>query len=62
MKTQLYEWHAKNGDIIEIYLDKGILKINNVKTIKFQPIPSFMQKILDSGGLRKYIMKNREEW
>jgi 3-isopropylmalate/(R)-2-methylmalate dehydratase small subunit len=52
----------KTGDKIELNLDKGIVKINNEKTLTFQPIPEFMKKILESGGLREYIKKYKKDW
>lgn len=48
----------KNGDTVEINLNKGI--INNIsknKTYQAQPFPEFMQKIIKAGGLIGYIKK-----
>ncbi|MDR2818296.1 MAG: 3-isopropylmalate dehydratase small subunit [Endomicrobium sp.] len=48
----------KNGDEIEINLNKGtIYNITQNKTYQSQPFPEFMQKIVKSGGLLGYIKK-----
>jgi 3-isopropylmalate/(R)-2-methylmalate dehydratase small subunit len=48
----------KNGDKIEINLNKGtIYNITKNKTYQSQPFPEFMQKIVKSGGLLGYIKK-----
>jgi len=48
------------GDQIEIRFDDGILK-NLTKNEEYQinPLPEFMQKLLDSGGLINYIKRQR---
>ena len=52
----------KTGDSVEIDLEAGTIKVNDAKTIMIKPVPEFMQRILDSGGLREYIKGNRENW
>ena len=52
----------KTGDAVEIDLEAGNIKVNDVETIKIKPVPEFMQSILDAGGLREYIKLNRENW
>ncbi|MDR2251840.1 MAG: 3-isopropylmalate dehydratase small subunit [Endomicrobium sp.] len=48
----------KNGDEIEINLNKGtIYNITQNKTYQSQPFPEFMQKIVKSVGLLGYIKK-----
>jgi len=48
----------KNGDMIEINLNQGIIKnITKNETYKSQPFPEFMQKIIKAGGLLGYIKK-----
>lgn len=48
----------KNGDTIEINLNKGIIyNISKKKTYHAQPFPEFMQKIIKAGGLLGYIKK-----
>jgi 3-isopropylmalate/(R)-2-methylmalate dehydratase small subunit len=48
----------KNGDEIEINLNKGaIYNITQNKIYQSQPFPEFMQKIVKSGGLLGYIKK-----
>lgn len=48
----------KNGDTIEINLNKGIIyNISKKKTYQSQPFPEFMQKIIKAGGLLGYIKK-----
>jgi len=48
------------GDQIEIRFDDGIIK-NLTKNEEYQihPLPEFMQKLLDSGGLINYIKRQR---
>jgi len=52
----------KTGDEIEINLEKGIIRINKEKKLKFQPVPEFMKKILELGGLREYIKRHKKDW
>ena len=52
----------KTGANVEINLEKGVMKINKEKTLTFQPVPEFMKKILESGGLREYIKSYRKDW
>ena len=52
----------KTGDTVEIDLTKGEIIVNDVKSLSFKPVPEFMMKILDSGGLRNYIKENRTNW
>lgn len=48
----------KNGDEIEINLNKGIIKnLTENKEYQSQPFPEFMQKIIKAGGLLGYIKK-----
>ncbi|MCL2144526.1 MAG: 3-isopropylmalate dehydratase small subunit [Endomicrobia bacterium] len=48
----------KNGDEIEIDLNRGIIK-NKTKKEEYraQPFPEFMQKIIKAGGLLGYIKR-----
>lgn len=50
------------GDIVVVNTDVGNLKINNQEIIEFKPIPNFMKRILEEGGLRNYIKNHREDW
>lgn len=48
----------ETGDEIEVDTDAGIIKnITKNKTYKTQPIPPFMQELLDDGGLMNHIKK-----
>lgn len=54
---------VEEGDIIDIDLTGGI--IANGRTgvkLKFTPIPDFMVKVLNEGGLVPYLKKHMEEW
>lgn len=53
---------VETGDTIEIDLTQGKIIINNYKELSFSPVPEFMMNILNSGGLREYIKKNRKDW
>lgn len=48
----------KEGDKIDIDLDKGIVKnVTQDITMKFKPLPEFMQELLKEGGVVKYYKK-----
>ncbi|MTI65986.1 MAG: 3-isopropylmalate dehydratase small subunit [Firmicutes bacterium] len=45
-----------NGDEIEVDFDTGEIKnITKEETYKAEPLPEFMQKIIEKGGLVEYI-------
>ncbi len=44
------------GDIIEIDIDKGIVKTKKGE-LSFKPLPPLLQEILNSGGLVEYYKK-----
>jgi len=47
-----------DGDSLEIDLAHGIIKnLTKNETYKTQPFPEFLQKIIEKGGLMKYIKK-----
>ncbi|MGB2842440.1 MAG: 3-isopropylmalate dehydratase small subunit [Halobacteriota archaeon] len=47
-------------DEIEISFEAGVIRNNTKKEeYKFKPLPEFMQKLLDSGGLIPYIKKQK---
>ena len=46
------------GDILEINLENGILKdITKNKEYRFKPLPEFILKIIEMGGIENYIKK-----
>jgi len=46
----------KESDEIEVDLAQGIIKdLTSGKSYKAQPFPEFMQKIIEAGGLIKYL-------
>jgi len=50
----------ENGDEIEVDLEKGEIKNKTTgNTFKANPIPTFMQEILNDGGLMEHISKRR---
>ncbi|MBW1738965.1 MAG: 3-isopropylmalate dehydratase small subunit [Deltaproteobacteria bacterium] len=50
----------QDGHEIEVDLEKGEIKnITTGASYKANPIPSFMRKIIDDGGLIKHIAKGR---
>jgi 3-isopropylmalate/(R)-2-methylmalate dehydratase small subunit len=55
----------EEGDEIEIrFDDAGVIKnLTNTKKeeYKFKPLPEFMQKLLDSGGLINYIKQSKRD-
>jgi len=51
---------TKNGDILEVDMDKGIIRnITRKKEFTASPVPPFMQELLKSGGLLKSITKKK---
>jgi 3-isopropylmalate/(R)-2-methylmalate dehydratase small subunit len=54
--------HVKTGDAVEVDMDVGTITVNDSKTLRFKPVPEFMQSILDAGGLREYIKANWKNW
>ncbi|WXR61291.1 3-isopropylmalate dehydratase small subunit [Peptostreptococcaceae bacterium AGR-M142] len=49
-------------DVLEIDIDKGIIKnLNNKNIYKFNIIPQFMQKLIDDGGLIEYSKNKLKE-
>lgn len=50
----------REGDIIQVDLSKGEIKNLTAKTIySAQPFPQFMQKLIKTGGLIKYIKQHK---
>ena len=50
--------HIKDGDVIEVNLSAGNIKnLTSDESWCAQPFPAFMQKIIASGGLMKYVRK-----
>jgi 3-isopropylmalate/(R)-2-methylmalate dehydratase small subunit len=54
--------HVKTGDAVEIDTDSGTITVNGSRSLRFKPVPEFMQSILDAGGLREYIKAHRGDW
>ena len=47
---------ATEGDIIEVSLSSGkVVNLATNKVYKFRPLPEFLQRIFDAGGLANYI-------
>lgn len=50
-------------DEIEISFEAGVIRNNTKKEeYKFKPLPEFMQKLLESGGLIPYIKKQKSHY
>ncbi|MBI3592885.1 MAG: 3-isopropylmalate dehydratase small subunit, partial [Nitrospirae bacterium] len=48
----------KEGDVVEIDADKGIIKnITTGEEYTANPIPPFMQELISTGGLIEWIKK-----
>jgi 3-isopropylmalate/(R)-2-methylmalate dehydratase small subunit len=44
------------GDQVEVDMQRGIINVKNKNlTIKMKPLPEFIQKIADAGGLVNYV-------
>ncbi|MDK2781402.1 MAG: 3-isopropylmalate/(R)-2-methylmalate dehydratase small subunit [Archaeoglobi archaeon] len=51
-----------DGDEVEIDLERGIVKnLTTGKSYSFRPLPEFLRKIFESGGLIPYIKKKLQE-
>lgn len=49
---------AKTGDEVEIDIEQGIItNLTKGKKYKIKPLPDFMKRILEDGGLIPHIMK-----
>jgi 3-isopropylmalate/(R)-2-methylmalate dehydratase small subunit len=45
-----------DGDLLEVDPQAGVIRnLTTGQTVKTAPVPSFMQKILDAGGLVNYV-------
>jgi len=54
---------VKEGDTVEIDLTRGIITIKNTgDKLRFIPVPEFMVKVLNEGGLVPYLKKHMDEW
>jgi 3-isopropylmalate/(R)-2-methylmalate dehydratase small subunit len=52
----------KTGDEIKIDMRSGeIHNLSSAKTFKFEPLPEFLAKIVDAGGLLKFMTKQLRE-
>ncbi len=50
----------RDGEPLEIDLDKGIIYLpERGKKIPFKPLPPFMQKLLQDGGLVPHLLKHK---
>ena len=49
---------AKDGEIMEINLEKGLIKLKDSE-YEFQPSPSFLMDIIQVGGLIEYSKKGK---
>ena len=48
----------EDGDELELDMENSeIIILNREKSIKFKPLPEFMQKIIQEGGVIEYIKK-----
>ena len=46
------------GDLLEVDTGAGTIKnLTQGKSYKFKPVPSFLQQIIDAGGLAPYVKK-----
>lgn len=54
--------NIKEGDEIEVNLSTGEITDPTINQVfKAQPFPEFMQKIIDAGGLIKYLQQQRHQ-
>lgn len=62
IECQDIEKKIKEGDKLEINLERGLIKnlTNGKREYRFVPIPQFAMSILSNGGLLNYIRKKRK--
>jgi 3-isopropylmalate/(R)-2-methylmalate dehydratase small subunit len=54
--------HIATGDLLEIDLSTGtIINKDQDRTYQAQPVPTFMQELLATGGLIPYVMKRLKQ-
>ena len=53
---------TKTGDEIEIDTKAGTITVNGVEKLPIKPLPEFMVKLLDEGGLVPYLRAHMAEW
>ena len=60
IEADIYD-RVEEGDEIEIQFEEGIIKNRTKKEeYQFKPLPEFMQRLLESGGLINYIKKLKQ--
>ncbi len=47
----------KEGEVIEIDLEQGMIRLSSGTDLKFDPLPAFLVEILNQGGLVPYVRK-----
>ena len=58
--SNLKEQDIKEGDIIQIDIQKGEVTLNNNKRLKFLPFPEHILKIIEAGGVINMYKKRKE--
>ena len=60
IELDIYD-RIEEGDEIELNFERGVI-MNRTRgeEYRFKPLPEFMQKLLDSGGLITYIKSKKE--
>ena len=54
---------VEEGDTLEIDLTAGVITNKRTgKKLSFNPVPEFMVKVLNEGGLVPYLKKHMDEW
>ncbi|HXZ23141.1 MAG TPA: 3-isopropylmalate dehydratase small subunit, partial [Methanomassiliicoccales archaeon] len=47
----------KEGETVEVDLERGVVRAPSGKELKFDPLPPFLVEILEQGGLVPYVRK-----
>lgn len=54
---------VEEGDVITLDLEKGLVEnVDKGSSLEFNPLPGFMMRVLDEGGLVPYLKKHIDEW
>jgi 3-isopropylmalate dehydratase small subunit len=55
--TDIFD-NVEEGDVIDVSLDSGVIKIEkDGKILQAEPVPEFMQALIKEGGLMNYVAK-----
>ena len=48
---------AKDGDLVEAELEKGVIRVNGKQAAVFKPYPATIMEIIEAGGVLAYLKR-----